>query len=59
MSKNIMISNHNSNNNKSQTQMRKTQQQTDDTDESLEIMPRNKNIFTTNLQHHSMTANRK
>ena len=54
-----MISNHNSNNNKSQTQMKKTQQQTDDTDESLESMSRNKKIFTTNLQDHSMTANRK
>ena len=59
MNKRIMIINHNSNNNKLQTQMRNTQQQTDDTDESLESKSRNTNIYTTNLQHHSMTAIRK
>ena len=54
-----MIGNHNSNNNKTQTQMRNTQQHTDNIDELLESILRKKNLFTTNLQQHSMTANRK
>ena len=59
MSKRIMISKHNSNNNKLQTQMRTIQQQTDDTDASIESISRNKNKYTTNLQQHSMIVNRK
>ena len=59
MSKRIMISKHNSNNNKLQTQMRNIQQQTDDTDASIESISRNKNKYTTNLQQHSMIVNRK
>ena len=59
MSKRIMISNHNNHNNKLQTQMRNTQQQTDDTDKSLESTSRNKSIYTIELPQHSMTANRK
>ena len=54
-----MISKHNSNNNKLQTQMRTIQQQNDDTDASIESISRNKNKYTTNLQHHSMIVNRK
>ena len=59
MSKRIMISKHNSNNNKLQTQMRTIQQQTDDTDASIESISRNKSIYTTNLQQHSMIVSRK
>ena len=54
-----MISKHNSNNNKLQTQMRTIQQQTDDTDESIESISRNKSIYTIKLQQHSMIVNRK
>ena len=54
-----MISKHNSNNNKLQTQMRTIQQQTDDTDASIKSISRNKNKYTTNLQQHSMIVNRK
>ena len=42
MSKRIMIGNHNSNNNKTQTQMRNTQQHTDNIDELLESILRKK-----------------
>ena len=59
MSKRIMISKNNSNNNKLQTQMRTIQKQTDDTDASIESIPKNKNKYTTSLQQHSMIVNRK
>ena len=45
MSKRIMIGNHNSNNNKTQTQMRNTQQRTDNIDELLESILRKKIIY--------------
>ena len=46
-----MISKHNSNNNKLQRQMRTTQQQIDDTDDSIESVSRNKNKYTTALNN--------
>ena len=59
MSKRIMISKHNSNNNLLHNQLRTIQQQTDDSDASIASIPKNKNKYTTNLQHHSMIVNRK
>ena len=54
-----MISKHNSNNNILQKKMRTIQKQTDDSDASIESIPKNKNKYTTNLQQHSMIVNRK
>ena len=59
MSKRIMISKHNSNNNILQKKMRTIQKHTDDSDASIESIPKNKNKYTTNLQQHSMIVNRK
>ena len=59
MSKRIMISKHNSNNNILQHQMRTKQNQTDDSDASIASIPKNKNKDTTDLQQHSMIVNRK
>ena len=59
MSKRIMISKHNSNNNILQKQMRTIQKQTDDSDASIESIPKNKNKYKTNLQQYSMIVNRK
>ena len=58
MSKRIMISKHNSNNNLLHKQLRTIQKQTDDSDASIASIPKNKNKYTTNLQQHSMIVNR-